>query len=82
MEIYKQIYMIKKNIEPEKLCSQLPIEFSQYIKYVRELKFEEDPNYNYMKGLFINILTKLWYKNDLFLSWLIKKTKNINALIF
>ena len=78
MEIYKQIYMIKKNIEPEKLCSQLPIEFSQYIKYVRELKFEEDPNYNYMKGLFINILTKLGFKNDLFFSWLIKEKKYID----
>ena len=78
MERYKQIYLLKKNIEPEKLCSQLPNEFSQYIKYVRELKFEENPNYNYMKGLFINILTKLGYKNDLFFSWLINEKKYID----
>ena len=37
MERYKQTYLLKKNIEPEKLCAQLPNEFSQYIKYVREL---------------------------------------------
>ena len=78
MERYKQIYLLKKNIEPEKLCSDLPNEFSQYIKYARELKFEENPNYNYMKGLFINILTKLGYKNDLFFSWLTNEKKYID----
>ena len=34
MERYKQIYMLKKNIDPEELCSQLLNEFIQYIKYV------------------------------------------------
>ena len=40
---YKQIYMIKKNIEPEKLCLGLPNEFCEYIKYVKKLQFEEEP---------------------------------------
>ena len=81
MERYKQIYLLKKSIKPEKLCSQLPNEFCQYIKYVRELKFEENPNYNYMKGLFINILTKIGYKNDLFFSWLINEKNYIDHII-
>ena len=81
MERYKQTYLLKKNIEPEKLCAQLPNEFSQYIKYVRELNFEEDPNYNYMKGLFINVLDKLGFKNDLFFSWLVNDKKNIDPNI-
>ena len=80
MERYKQIYMLKKNIKPEELCSLLPNEFSQYIKYVKELKFEENPNYNYMKGLFVNILNKLGYKNDFFFSWLINE-KYIDPII-
>ena len=81
MERYKQTYMLKKNIEPEELCSHLPNEFSQYIRYVRELKFEENPNYIFMKGLFISILNKLGFKNDLFFSWLIKEKKNIDPNI-
>ena len=43
---------------PEELCSGLPPEFSEYIKYCRKLEFEEDPNYNYIKNLFIEILKK------------------------
>ena len=48
----------KIKISPEELCSGLPPEFSEYIKYCRKLEFEEDPNYNYIKNLFIEILKK------------------------
>ena len=70
IERYKQIYKIKKFLDPKKLCSELPNEFCEYIKYVKELKFEEDPDYKYMKGLFIKILNKSGLKNDLNFSWL------------
>ena len=67
---YKQIYLIKKNIKPEKLCKGLPEEFCIFIKYVKNLKFEENPDYNYLRSLFINIMNKRNYKNDLNFSWL------------
>ena len=35
-----------------------------------------------MKGLFINILNKQGYKNDLFFSWLINERKYIDPNIF
>ena len=48
----------KIKITPEELCSGLPPEFSEYIKYCRKLEFEEEPNYNYIKNLFIAILKR------------------------
>ena len=65
---------IKLAISEEKLCERLPYEFVLYLKYVKNLKFEEEPNYNYLYGLFISILTKHSMKNDLNF-FLIKKTK-------
>ena len=71
-----KIYLIKKGIESEKLFSELPKEFSDYLKYTKNLKFEENPDYNYLRGLFLNLLNKNNYKFDLEFSWLKnKKTK-------
>ena len=76
MKRFNQIYIIKKNIKPENLCKGLPSEFTEYIKYVTKLQFEEDPDYKYIKGLFMNVLNKLGFKNDLNFSWLTKVEEN------
>ena len=47
------------------------------MKYCRTLEFEQDPNYNYLKGLFISILTKNQLKFDLLFSWVFNKEKLI-----
>ena len=73
LERYRQIYRIKKGITEEKLCQFLPSAFREYMKYVKNLIFEEDPNYNYMRGLFINLLSSFETKNDLKFSWIINK---------
>ena len=43
---------------PEELCSGLPKEFCDYIKYCRNLSFEQEPNYNYLKNLFLEVIKK------------------------
>ena len=78
LERYKKIYLLKKTIEPESLCSDLPIEFCEYLKYVKSLKFEEEPNYKFLRELFINVLNKNNIKNDLIFSWLKYGQININ----
>ena len=68
------LQMIKdRKIKSDVLCQGLPDEFSSYIKYVYSLKFEQDPNYDYLKSLFKQLLNNLTNnpKNDnLIFSWL------------
>ena len=51
----KILDLIKKT-KPEEICSGLPKEFFEYVKYCRKLSFEEDPNYNYLRNLFLDII--------------------------
>ena len=53
-----EIWKLKRGIKLEKLCEGLPEEFIDYIKYCRNLEFEQEPNYNYLRNLFSLILTK------------------------
>jgi len=64
---------LKKSIKIEKVCEGLPEEFIDYIKYCRNLDFEQDPNYDYLRNLFTLILIKENQKNDLNLFWINKK---------
>ena len=72
MQRYLMNYRMKKKIKPEVLCDQLPKEFCSYMEYVKKLKFEEDPDYNYLRWLFNSILISNQWKNDLHFSWVSK----------
>jgi len=58
MEKHRKIHQKKLSTLPEQLCSGLPKEFCDYIKYCRNLNFEQEPNYNYLRNLFLNIIKK------------------------
>ena len=47
---------MKIDILPENMCSGIPKEFCEYIKYCRKLSFEQAPNYNYLRHLFLDII--------------------------
>ena len=68
-----ETFKLKKGIKLEKVCEGLPEEFKDYIKYCRKLEFEQEPNYNYLRNLFILILIKENQKNDLNFFWINKK---------
>ena len=42
----------KKNITSEELCKNLPKYIELYVGYVKNLQYEEDSDYDYLKGLF------------------------------
>ena len=69
-----------KIIKPEILFKGIQEEFIYYIKYCRNLEFEEDPNYEYLKSLFISILVRNNLKNDLYFFWIPKKINIENDL--
>jgi serine/threonine protein kinase len=49
----------KINTSIEELCNGIPQCFSDYIKHCKELQFEERPNYDYLRQLFIITATKM-----------------------
>ena len=53
-----RIYKMKKETKPEILCRGLPNEMTEYMKYVENLRFEQKPNYEYLKNLFNTILKR------------------------
>ena len=72
------IFKLKKSATPETLCKDLPEEFAEFIRYARNLKFEECPKYDYLKSLFTNILIKNQQKIDFNFFWIVKKEKEKN----
>ena len=77
---YKKIMEKKIEMKPEILCNGLINEFMAYFKYVRELQFTEEPNYNYLLGLLNNAMKKNNIKNDFKFDWcaIINDSKNNN----
>ena len=75
-EKYIQIINLKENNGGGSLFNNLPIEFVNYIKYTRNLKFDENPNYSYLRSLFEKILfnRNLDYRILTF-SWIQPKNK-------
>ena len=53
---FQKILELKCSISPEELSSGLPNQFAEYIKYCKNLEFEQEPNYNYLRNLFIEII--------------------------
>ena len=76
---YLNILNLKKKTTPENICYNLPKEFSEYIDYCRKLKFEQDPDYEYLRNLFKNVLKNFHTINDLNFSWL-GKCKKVSIL--
>ena len=82
-EKYAKILNKKINIPIEKLLKNEPQELINYIKYTKILKYEQDPDYEYLIGLFKNIFSKtlkeeIDYKFDWVNNKDIEKHKKLN----
>ena len=69
-ERFNKINEIKKKIDYKYLCKNLPEEVYNFGVYVKNLKFEQEPNYKYMKKLFYLILSKIKEIDDDKFSWI------------
>lgn len=54
-EKYERIKEKKIMTKVEQLCEGLPEEFIQYCSYCRTLRFEDKPDYSYLRSLFKNL---------------------------
>jgi hypothetical protein len=48
-------------------------EFSMYLTYCRNLKFEEKPDYSYLRKLFKDLMYRSNFENDYNYDWVAKK---------
>ena len=68
------ILKTKMKITEENLCKGLPDEFIDYMKYVKKLEFEQEPDYKYLYSLFISILSKNETKKNITFFWITTKS--------
>ena len=63
-----KIFKQKMNTTNEELCQNLPNEFLMFIKYIKNLQFEEKPNYKYLEQIlgFIYDKHNFKYNNIIF----------------
>jgi len=76
-EKYEKIKKKKIGTKLEDLCKDLPNEIITFIKYSRDLKFDEKPNYDYLRGLIKKICEEyqLYFDFSLF-DWVDKQNKD------
>lgn len=63
-ERYRLIGEKKASVKPEELCEGMPKEFLIFLKYVRNLDFDEKPHYSALKKMFTNLYKSRDYKSN------------------
>ena len=61
----------------ELLSKDLPLHFHNYFTYCKNLKFDEKPDYKYLRQLFRDIMQTSYFKFDYVYDWTILQDKNI-----
>lgn len=74
---YEKIKEKKISTTIDSLCKGLPLEFSTFLTYCRNLKFEEKPDYPYLRNLLRDLFNKNGYEWDHMYDWniIIKEKK-------
>ena len=85
---YKKILDKKKETSSEELCRNFPKEFCAYVNYTKNLEYEDNPDYDMLKQLFLDVIKKAREKLDYVYDWtsyddlqkrkIIKKNKDID----
>ncbi|QCE07597.1 casein kinase 1-like protein 10 [Vigna unguiculata] len=70
----------KKMLTPiEVLCKSYPSEFTSYFHYCRSLRFEDKPDYSYLKRLFRDLFIREGYQFDYVFDWTMLKYPQIGS---
>ncbi|ORY79106.1 kinase-like domain-containing protein [Protomyces lactucae-debilis] len=68
---YEKIGEKKQTTAIKDLCENFPEEFAQYLSYVRNLGFEDTPDYDYLRDLFTRALQRLGEPEDGVYDWML-----------
>ena len=66
---YGRIFEKKLTTSIKELCESLPEEFVTYFETVRSYKFEDRPDYDYLRRLFRSVMQRERYKRDYEYDW-------------
>lgn len=72
---YEKISEKKMATPVEVLCNSYPAEFGLYLHYCQGLKFDDMPDYTYLKQLFRILFRSQNYTNDYIYDWMINKQR-------
>src|SRR5947208_14940908 len=73
--------MEKKMTTPtELLCRTFPNEFAIYLNYTRSLRFDDKPDYSYLRKLFRDLFVREGFQYDYVFDWTI--FKYVNFIIY
>ena len=79
---YKKILEKKKETTSQELCKDFPYEFYEYVEYTRNLEYEENPDYDFLRKKFLDVLKGVNEEMDYIYDWTtgsdLKKRKNKN----
>lgn len=66
---YERISEKKMSTPIEELCKGYPAEFPTYLNYCRQLRFEERPDYSYLRELFRTLFHRQSFTYDYVFDW-------------
>ena len=68
-EAQEKISEIKMSTTLDELCRDFPNEFASYIRYCRNLRFKDKPDYDYLRNLLRNLFHRLGFTYDYVFDW-------------
>ncbi|ORX44659.1 kinase-like protein [Piromyces finnis] len=74
---YERICEKKQTTTLDELCGEFPNEFKIYMNYVRTLKFDEQPDYEYLRNLFNKVLSRMGEIDDGVFDWMMIMDKKV-----
>ncbi|VDN97347.1 unnamed protein product [Rodentolepis nana] len=73
---YERIHEKKMSTPIEALCRGFPPEFALYLTYVRNLHFDETPDYTFYRGQFRSLFKALAFSWDFVFDWTLLRQKS------
>jgi casein kinase I family protein HRR25 len=78
---YDRIMEKKMTTPTEVLCRGFPNEFAIYLNYTRSLRFDDKPDYSYLRKIFRDLFVREGFQYDYVFDWTIYKyQKNAQAI--
>ena len=76
---YDKIMEKKMMTPPEALCRGFPNDFCVYMNYVRTLRFDDKPDYSYLRKLFRDLFLREGFQYDYVFDWTLIKLEQASA---